>query len=41
MNPDSTQHRFTLEELQQADEWSEGFCLACRAPRDGCDSSLS
>jgi hypothetical protein len=36
MTPESTQHRFTVEELQQADDWSEGFCLACRAPRDGC-----
>ena len=23
--------------VQQADDWSEGFCLACRAPRDGCE----
>ncbi|MFN7056880.1 hypothetical protein [Hyphomonas sp.] len=37
MTPETTQHRFTLEELQQADDWSEGFCLACRAPQGGCE----
>ena len=37
MTPETTKHRFTAEELQQADDWSEGFCLACRAPRDGCE----
>ena len=41
MTPETTQHRFTLEELQQADDWSEGFCLACRAPRDGCEPDAS
>ena len=38
MTPETTKLRFTLEELQQADDWSEGFCLACRASRDGCES---
>ena len=34
MTPETTRYRFTVEELQQADDWSEGFCLACRAPRE-------
>jgi hypothetical protein len=37
MTPDTTQFRFTLEELQQADDCSEGFCLACRAQRECCE----
>ena len=41
MTPETTKHRFTVEELQQADDWSEGFCLACRAPRDCCEPDAS
>ena len=37
MTPETTKHRFTAEKLQQADDGSEGFCLACRAPRGGCE----
>lgn len=28
MTPETARYRFTLEELQQADDWSEGFRLA-------------
>ncbi|WP_084397064.1 MULTISPECIES: hypothetical protein [Hyphomonadaceae] len=41
MTPETTRYRFTLEELQQADDWSEGFCLACRAPRECCEPDAS
>ena len=37
MTPETTSFRFTSEELQQADRWSEGFCLVCRAPRGCCE----
>ncbi|RAN37782.1 hypothetical protein [Hyphomonas sp. GM-8P] len=37
MTPETTRYRFTVEELQQADDWQEGFCLACRAPRECCE----
>ncbi len=37
MTPETTRYRFTVEELEQADDWSEGFCLACRAPRECCE----
>jgi hypothetical protein len=37
MTPESTRFRFTLAELQEADELQFGFCLACRATRDGCE----
>jgi hypothetical protein len=37
MTPETTRHRFTVVELQQADDLFEGFCLACRAPRGGCE----
>lgn len=41
MTPETTRYRFTVEELQQADDWSEGFCLACRAPRECCEPDAS
>jgi len=41
MTPETTRFRFTVEELQQADDWSEGFCLACRAPRECCEPDAS
>ena len=41
MTPETTRYRFTLEELQQADDWSEGFCSACRAPRECCEPDAS
>jgi hypothetical protein len=37
MTPETTRYRFTVEELEQADDWSEGFCLACRSPRECCE----
>ncbi len=37
MTPETTRFRFTVEELQQADDLSEGFCLACRSPRGCCE----
>lgn len=41
MTPETTRYRFTVEELQQADDWQEGFCLACRAPRGCCEPDAS
>ena len=41
MTPETTRYRFTLEELEQADDWQEGFCLACRAPRGCCEPDTS
>ena len=29
--------RFTLEEIQEADNEMAGFCIACGAYRDGCE----
>ena len=41
MTPETTRYRFTVEELEQADDWQEGFCLACRAPRGCCEPDAS
>lgn len=41
MTPEKTKLRFTLEELQDADDNSEGFCLACRTPRECCEPDAS
>jgi hypothetical protein len=41
MTPETTRYRFTVEELQQADRWQEGFCLACRTPRECCEPDAS
>lgn len=41
MTPQTTPHRFTVEELQQAENLSEGFCLACRAPHNCCEPDAS
>ena len=27
MTPETTRYRFTVEELEQDDDWQEGFCL--------------
>jgi len=37
MTPETTPFRFTVEELEEADDDMVGFCLACRATRDCCE----
>jgi hypothetical protein len=37
MNLDTTRFRFTLAEIREADDLQFGFCLACRATREGCE----
>lgn len=29
--------RFTVEELEAADDMQEGFCIACGASKDSCE----
>lgn len=29
--------RFTLEQIQEADDNQEGFCIECGAAREGCE----
>jgi hypothetical protein len=29
--------KFTLEEIQEADDMQQGFCIACGALRDCCE----
>ena len=30
-------HKFTLEQIQEAMESMEGFCIKCGEPREGCE----
>lgn len=40
LNPETGKiipHRFTMQEIEEADEFQQGFCLACGEIRDCCE----
>lgn len=37
MTPSTTTLRFRLEDVEEADDCNEGFCLACGATRESCE----
>ncbi len=37
MNLDMTKFRFSLDDIQDADDFCYGFCLACGETRDACE----
>jgi hypothetical protein len=38
LNRETCKFRFTLEQIQQAEEHNLGYCTACGASRDCCES---